>query len=59
MRKHHSIVLASAGALSLAVAASAVAAPGTGVKGPTTSVAPYVLPVADGVQTTPLLTSAN
>lgn len=56
MRKRHTIALASAGALSLAAAAPAVAAPGTGTTGPTTAVAPYVLPVADGVQTTSLLT---
>ena len=56
MRKRNPLALASAGVLTLAVAAPAIAAPGTGAKGPTTIIAPYVLPSADGVQTTSLLT---
>jgi len=58
LRRRHSFTLAVLGTtpLVLLAGAPAGAAPGTGVKGPTTTVAPYVLPVADGVQTTSLLT---
>ena len=58
MRRRHSLPLAVVGAASLASLAGtpAGAVVGTGVKGPSTTVAPYVLPVADGVQTTSVLT---
>ena len=55
-RRSRSLATAGALALSLTAAPAAIAAPGTGAKGPTTTVNPYVLPVADGVQTTSLLT---
>jgi len=48
LRTRHTIVLASAGALSLAAAAPAVATPGTSVKGPTSSVDPSYTLVAAG-----------
>ena len=61
MRRHRSRTAAALGALtSIAFATlglgSASAAPGTGVTGPSTTTAPYVLPVADGVETTSILT---
>ena len=50
---------AVAATLALVAASPAAAVVGTGAKGPTTTVDPYVLPVADGVQTTSLLTVAD
>jgi len=47
---------AVAGSAALACASTAGAVVGTGVTGPSTTVAPYVKPVADGVQTTSVLT---
>ena len=56
MRRDLSLSLAAVAALSLAAAAPAAAVVGSGLTGPSTTVRPYVLPVADGVQTTSLLT---
>ena len=58
MRRRSPLSAVSAGAAVLAIAAAspAVAAVGTGKTGPSTTVRPYVLPVADGVETTSLLT---
>ena len=59
MSRRTSLSAAATAALALAAASPAVAVVGTGKKGPSTTVSPYVLPVADGVQTTSLLTVAD
>jgi len=56
LRKRSTLALASAASLALLASAPAGAVPGTGTTGPSTSIPPYVLPVADGVQTTSVLT---
>ncbi|MGH2901020.1 MAG: hypothetical protein ACRDMZ_20260, partial [Solirubrobacteraceae bacterium] len=58
MRTRFPLSALSAGAavLALAAAPAAVAAVGTGLKGPSTTTSPYVLPIADGVEVTSLLT---
>ena len=58
MRRHTRLTLAAAGTVALALGAvpPALAAVGTGQKGPSTTVSPYVLPRADGVEITSLLT---
>src|SRR5688500_4212139 len=50
--------LALGAVLGLAAAGTALAATGTGI-GPSTTTDPYVIPVADGVKTSSLLTVRN
>jgi hypothetical protein len=59
MRRSVPAAIAAAGALAALSAVPAQAAVGTGIKGPSSSQPPYVLPVADGVQTTSLLTAGD
>lgn len=59
MRRPSSLFRASAGVAALAILAvspAASAAVGTGQRGPSTTVSPYVLPVAEGAEITSLLT---
>jgi hypothetical protein len=58
LRRHSSISAATAAAAAVLALAAAPAGAviGTGLKGPSTTVNPYVLPAAHGVQTTSLLT---
>lgn len=49
-------VFAASGLAALAVASTALAAPGATSTGPSTTTAPYVLPVGDGVEVKSLLT---